>query len=385
MGAVRKTSFGAKIVARTRARLYAWWEGYEYEDPLRFETFDADEPDPHGVTYVASEAIDEPPPYRPPPKVVALDLMWGENRFRPGDEAFDLETTARLKLEPESVLAILGPGLAAPVIAAALRHAGKIDVFEWREDMFEPLQQGIRKALLEGRVTVIPFNLAAPDLPEQHYDGLVSFDDLGDAEASPDLAQHLMKCLKPGARIVVEAFALEGAGEERLRTPSQLVSILREVGFNIEARDDLSHNFLIQAQKGFKNLSARLSNNAELEVNEVKELAAEASNWRKRMSSMTQKRLQRWRIVGRRKEETAAAKVKKAEPKPKAAPQRNEVSWRVKPDNSLDVLNKVLTEEERKTQRAKARMEASMEATGGGSSTPVVTPPSSGGANGAGS
>ena len=69
-----------------------------------------------------------------------------------------------------------------PVIAAALRHTGKIDVFEWREDMVEPLQQGVRKAALEGRVTVIPFDLTAPELPEQHYDGLVSFDDLGEAE-----------------------------------------------------------------------------------------------------------------------------------------------------------------------------------------------------------
>ena len=121
---MRNGIFGSGI-ARARAALHAWWEGYEYEDPVRFDGFDDEAPDPHGVTYVASDAVDEPPPYRPPPKVVALDMMWGENRFRPGDAAFDAETTARLKLGPDSVLAMMGPGLAAPVIVAALQHEGK--------------------------------------------------------------------------------------------------------------------------------------------------------------------------------------------------------------------------------------------------------------------
>ena len=228
-------------------------------------------------------------------------------------------------------------------------------MFEWREDMFEPLQQGVRKAALEGRVTVIPFNLKTPELPEAHYDGLVSFDDLGDSEAPPELAKHLLAALKPGARIVVEAFAFEGAGDEKLRTPGQLVSVLREAGFNIEARDDLSHNFLMHAQQGFKGLSARLAGNSELQVQEVQEIATEAGNWRKRMSALAQKRMQRWRIVGRRKEApVVVAEKKKAAPKPKLD-LRQEVTWKVKPDNSLDVLQKVLSDEERKAERARLR------------------------------
>jgi precorrin-6B methylase 2 len=282
-------------------------------------------------------------------------MMWGEDRFRPGDNEFDAETTARLKLGPDSVLAMMGPGLAAPVIVAAMQHDGRIDVFEWREDMFEPLQQGVRKAGIEGRVTVIPFDLKAPDLPEDYYDGLVSFDDLGDTEASPDLAKHLLASLKPGARIVVEAFALEGAGEEKLRTPSQLVAILREAGFNIEARDDLSHNFLVHAQKGFKGLSQRLAGNSELQVQEVRELATEAGNWRKRMTALAQKRLQRWRIVGRRKEAPVVVAEKKKKVQAPKLDTRQEVTWKIKPDNSMDVLQKVLSDEERKAERARIR------------------------------
>jgi hypothetical protein len=70
-------------------------------------------------------------------RLQALAILWGDDRVRPGDATADKLEPARIGLAAEGVLAVLGPGLAGPMVAVAAAHPGKIEVFEWREETFE--------------------------------------------------------------------------------------------------------------------------------------------------------------------------------------------------------------------------------------------------------
>jgi cyclopropane fatty-acyl-phospholipid synthase-like methyltransferase len=151
------------------------------------------------------------------------------------------------------VLALLGPGLAAPLVAVADAHPGKIEAFEWREETFEALKHGVAKANLNDRVTVARIDLEAHVFPPNAYDGVFSTDDFAYCGYPPHLAQQIMKCLKPGACAVVEtyvglrsdelatAFASSFA-EPQIRAHGDLLQFFTDAGFALEADEDLTTN-----------------------------------------------------------------------------------------------------------------------------------------------
>ena len=112
-----------------------------------------------------------------PARLVALAKLWGEDRVRPGDDTLDALEPARIGIAPDGVLAVLGPGLVGPLIAIAGAHPGKIECFEWRDETFEALKYGVRKAKLEARVAVARIDLEAHVWTPNSFDGLLSIDD----------------------------------------------------------------------------------------------------------------------------------------------------------------------------------------------------------------
>lgn len=320
--------FDRRALALSRARFRAWWEGEEFDEAAALAEIEASLTADNDSTDVAADedadadanadaALFDAPRLEPPPRLAALALLWGEGRVRPGDAAEEALAPQHLGLSAEGALALLGPGLAAPVIALAGAHAGRIDVFEWREETVSALEAGLAAAGLDERVTVARIDLEACVFKPDAYDGVLSFDDFAYCSFPPHLTQQLMKTLKPGACAVLESYvglrAAELAtafassfAEPQIRAHGDLRQIFLDTGFLIEADDDLTDVVLETARERFRQLGERLTGGAPLEPACARELAWETEAWRLRLKLLAQRRLERRRFVLRRPADQSA-------------------------------------------------------------------------------
>jgi hypothetical protein len=313
-----KTLFDKRKLALRRAKFHAWWNGDEFNEEAAVAEIEAKlAQEAANDTGAEAELFDEPE-YELPPRLSALATLWGDGRVRPGDATADGLEPARLGLAPEGVLAVLGPGLAAPVIALAAGHAGKVEVFEWREETLDALKHGVAKANLNDRVAVARIDLEAHVFAPGAYDGLFSTDDFAYCGYPPHLAQQIMKCLKPGACAVVESYvglrndeALKTAfassfAEPQIRAHGDMLQFFTDAGLALEADEDLTDEFLAMARVAFKALSDRLTQGAGVEPAAARELAWEAEAWRMRLKLLAQRRLERRRFILRKPAQDAA-------------------------------------------------------------------------------
>lgn len=311
--AAKKALFDRKGLALTRAKLRAWWDGADFNEEAAVAEIEAKlaaEPAANDASDSEAELFDEPE-YELPARLQALAILWGEDRVRPGDATADKLEPARIGLAPEGVLAVLGPGLAGPLVAVAAAHPGKIDVFEWREETFEALKHGVKKAKLDERVAAARIDLEAHVFAAGAYDGLLSIDDFAYCGYPPHLAQQILKCLKPGACAVVEcyvglktpelatAFASSFA-EPQIRAHGDILQFFVDAGLVIEEDEDMTDDFLFTARAAFKQLGERLTAAGNLEVPVARELAWEAEAWRMRLQLLATRRLERRRFMLRR-------------------------------------------------------------------------------------
>jgi hypothetical protein len=308
MAAALKALFDKRRLALTRARLRAWWEGEDFDEAAAMAAIEPGGRETSEDRSAEDELFDEAPL---PSRLAALAMLWGEDRIRPGDATAEALEPARIGLAPDGALALLGPGLAGPVAAVAAAHAGKIDVFEWREETVEALKSGVRRAKLDARVAVARIDLETHVFQTNAYDGVLSIDDFAYASFPPHLTQQITKCLKPGRCAVVEcyvglkapelatAFASSFA-EPQIRAHGDLVQFFADARLVLEADEDLTDEFLDMARQGFKQLGERLAPAGDFDATAARELAWEAEAWRMRLTLLAQRRLERRRFILRK-------------------------------------------------------------------------------------
>ncbi|MFT3727177.1 MAG: hypothetical protein QM759_05075 [Terricaulis sp.] len=302
-------------IALTRAKLRAWWEGVEYDEAAAVAAFEAAN-DAAPATEGADEQLFDALPYDMPARLTALAALWGEGRVRPGAMTADAAPLILLNVEEAGVLAVLSPGMQAPVATLAQQHSGKIQVFEWRDETLEALKHGMKSAGLDERVSISRIDLEAHVFTQAAFDGLISTDDFAYCGHPPHLAQQIMKALKPGACAVIDAYVglpiaelntafASAFAEPQIRAHGDLLQVFKETGLALESDEDITESFLDLARAGFKGLGDRLTADT-LNVGAAQELAWEAQAWRVRMKLMTQRRLERRRFVVRRPKEAPA-------------------------------------------------------------------------------
>ncbi len=308
--------FNKRKLALTRAKLRAWWDGDAFNEEAAIAAFEAKlaaEPEPEPANDTEAELFE----YELPARLQALAVLWGEDRVRPGDATADKLEPARIGLAPEGVLAVLGPGLAGPMVAVADAHPGKIEVFEWREETFDALKHGLTEAKLDDRVSATRIDLEAHVFTPGSFDGLLSIDDFAYCGYPPHLAQQIMKSLKPGACAVVEAYVglkspelatafASSFAEPQIRAHGDVLQFFADAGLTLEADEDMTDDFLFTARAAFKQLGERLAAAGGLEVPVARELAWEAEAWRMRLQLLATRRLERRRFILRKTAETQA-------------------------------------------------------------------------------
>jgi len=317
MALALKGLFDKRKVALARARFHAWWEGEAFDEAAAQAAIEAAANDePKAETGSAEDELFDALPFDMPARLTALAAIWGEGRVRPGDDASEKLEPTRLGIAPEGVLAVLGPGLEAPLVAIAGAHPGKIEAFEWREETFDALKHGLAKAKLAERIGLARIDLEAHVFPLAFYDGLISLDDFAYCGHPPFLALQIVKTLKPGAAAVVECYVglkcaefptafASAFAEPQIRAHGDLLQVFSDAGLALESDEDLTEGFLGVARAGFKRLGDVLTNNAKLDVAAMRELAWEAEAWRVRMKLLAQRRLERRRFVLRRPADVA--------------------------------------------------------------------------------
>jgi cyclopropane fatty-acyl-phospholipid synthase-like methyltransferase len=304
MAAARKSFFDKRKLALAKARFRAWWEGEAFDEAAATAAIEAAANDKGDVE---AELFD-PPPFHVPPRLAALEAMWGEGRIRPGDADDERRAAAELALKPDAALALLGPGLGGPVCSVAAGFSGRIDVLEWREETVDALMHAIQAAKLEGRVTAARIDLEAHVFAPQSYDALISVDDFAYCGYAPHLAQQIFKCLKSGARASIDVYvglkskALTTAfassfAEPQIRAHGDVLQALQDAGLKMVSDDDLTEQFLHWARAGFARLGERMDAIKDLSVLSAQELAWEVEAWRTRIRLLNQRRLERRRIL----------------------------------------------------------------------------------------
>lgn len=311
--------FDKRKLALTRAKFRAWWNGATFDEAAAAAEFDAklvaaNANEPGELEDELFDAI----PFEAPPRLKALETLWGEGRIRPGGGVADKLEPARIGLAPDGVLAVLGAGHIGPLAAVAAAHPGRIEVFEWREETLDALRNGVSAAKLDERVSVTWIDLEAHVFTPAAFDGLLSIDDFAYCGYPPHLAQQIMKCLKPGACAVVEAYcgfksdALASAfassfAEPQIRAHGDLLHFFADAALTLEDDEDLTAEFLEAARGAFKQLGERLAALGAVEPAVARELAWETEAWRVRLQLLAQRRLERRRFLLRRPAEAAQA------------------------------------------------------------------------------
>lgn len=311
MAAALKALFDKRRLALTRARLRAWWDGDNFDEDAAMAEIEASLANDPGEPGGADDELFDAPPYELPARLAALGVLWGEDRVRPGDDAGDRLEPARIGLAPDGVLAVLGPGLAAPLVAVGAAHPGPIEVFEWRDETLDALKHGVLKAKLDQRCSVSRIDLEAHVFTPASFDGVLSIDDFAYCGYPPHLAQQIYKSLKPGGCAVVEAYVgfkcaelttafASSFAEPQIRAHGDMLQFFKDAGLKLEADEDLTEEFVELARQGFKGLGEKLADPAALDVHTAQELAWETEAWRMRLRLLAQRRLERRRFILRK-------------------------------------------------------------------------------------
>lgn len=292
-------------LAETRARFKAWWEGAEF-DPASLEAANSSQDE----TNIEAELFDEPE-RETPPRLAALQRLWGEGRIMPGDDTADALVPAQAGLAADGAIAIIGPGLSQPAIALAAKHEGPVSVFEWREETADMLGYMLRRAGLGAHVSHQRIDLETHAFEPEKFDAVWSLDDFTFADEPTRLAHHIAKALKPDSCVVIEAYAglpspdiaaafASAFAEPQVRAAGDLAHYLIESGLKIEAQDDLTEEHIDCAKQAFKRLEGALKDGGALELSVARELGWEAEAWRARLKLLGGQRLERRRIIARR-------------------------------------------------------------------------------------
>lgn len=305
--------FDKRKRAIARAKFGAWWNGSEFDEAAVNAAIEAALAEEESESKDAGEQELFEEPDETNPRLLALARLWGGERIMPGDSAVEAEQVSRLGLNEQSVLYVLGPGLAAPLASASGAHPGQIVALEWRDETRESLMQGVRRAKLAGRVSMQAVDLDTYTPAVDSMEGLLSLDDFTYAANAPRLAQQITKALKPNACAIIETYCAIPApatapafassfAEPQLRPAGDLADLFTEAGLAVEANDDVTAEHQGLARAGFKRLeqivAAAVEQQVDLHV--LREVAWEAAAWKARLRLLAGKRLERRRMMVRK-------------------------------------------------------------------------------------
>ena len=194
-----------------RARLKAWWEGYELDEPWP----------PAEPTASAGDAAElEPaapaaPPRRPkwmPPELEAVQQVWGEGFCGPGGADEVLALVEVLGLGREMSMLDLGAGLGGPARAMAKEHGVWISGMEPSPELARIGMELSTKAGMSKKVPITTYDPEKLELPPRKYDCVFAKETFYTIANKQRLIDHIRESLKLRAQLLFTDYLLSEPG-----------------------------------------------------------------------------------------------------------------------------------------------------------------------------
>ena len=282
-----------------KRRLRAWWEGIDVKDldKVQAEKSVATPIAPPARKAPASVAAAKPPPAAetPPPAadVDVLQKLWGEGFNLPGGEEFTMKLLQGVDIPAGQPCLDATAGLGGGLRTIARQRGIVVEGLE-----SDAVLAAAGHALSErgGMAATAPIRHADPmavELPAKHYGAIFLRETLVAHEDRRKLLSHLIPSLRPAASLVLTDFVLADRkpGGQALQawraaepqkphpfTVDEYAELLDALRFNVRACDDLSTEYGVFIQAGWKRLHTCLQT-AKLPPETATTLMSEGKVW----------------------------------------------------------------------------------------------------------
>ncbi len=305
-----------------KARLQAWWEGYEWVDPgaepealakgddLRlFRAGDGGaEPEvapvfeEHSIAEGWTEA-----------RIKLNEKLWGEGFVSPGGEKVILELIAPLGLTGEASVVDLGCGLGGSTRAIAKTTNAWVSGYEADKALAEAAMERATMAGLAKRAPVQHLELEAVNIRRRTIDCAFSKEALFAVGARKKLFQTIHKMLKIEGHFLFTDFFLAGADaagpatevwsaneptRPKLWTVKDTSAALERLGFEVRITEDITAPYQERVVKGFSKL-LRMIQQPPMDPEFTSWAAAEAEHWARRVAVLESGEVKVFRVYAR--------------------------------------------------------------------------------------
>ncbi len=310
-----------------RAKLHAWWEGYEYVEPPKpaAPATPSEAPPPAPASPVVHPDPVMPPmdgkvvvkDAWPPERVKVAQLVWGDGFTFPGGEIFALELARALRLADGATAMDLGCGLGGGTRAMAREFGAWMEGYDLSLDLAKAGNAASRDAGMERKAPIGLLDVVDGSFKPKRYDGAVVRNVFSLVSEKPKLLARIRHGLKPDGRLVVadwtvshedamgpalEAYRLGEATAPRLSTLERFVAQLAEAGFHVHASEDATDAFRAIVLEGWARIDAIVAR-GDLAPAEGKALMEEARLWSRRIAALASGELRFARLLAVRRAE----------------------------------------------------------------------------------
>lgn len=269
--ATKLPSLRAKFAFAGR-KLYAWWEGYAFDEAAERAALQTQFP--------GGDA-------RPAEQIVA-EAIWGEGRLEPGAPVWTMRLARMLSLPVRANVIVFGAGAGAPL--EDLKHGTRWQV------------TGLTRAKHVAGGALRSYDMAMQRLHKTGAAGALSFFELHRDASPAAFAGLAADLLLPGAKAVFVDFAVARRGA-RLRscfpsarhgapkTEAEYIDALRGAGFSVSDTGDETGAFMqlvAQGWSGWRSAYAGIANleNAPMRAELTRAMAQHAHLWAERFDAM---------------------------------------------------------------------------------------------------
>lgn len=313
-----------------RAKLHAWWEGYDYAEKSKP---DAGAPPTQLAAAEPPPAIPEPihpDPIRlpmdgkvivkdawPPERMKVAQMVWGDGFTFPGGERLALELGREMGLPTGAVAMDLGCGLGGGTRAMARELELWMEGYDLSIDLARAGDGSSRAANMERKAPIGLLDVVDGSFKPKRYDGAVVRNVFSLVSEKPKLLTRIRHGMKPGGRLVIadwaishddamgpdlEAYRLGEATAPRLSTIERFVAQLAEAGFEVQAKSDITDAFRAAVLEGWARIDGIVAR-GQLVPAEGQALVDEAQLWSRRIAALAGGELRFAKLVAARPSE----------------------------------------------------------------------------------